>query len=107
MSLIQLKCSECENSRCCYARRYIPYDSLEGCTRKVSEELELQYEHLVHEVQPFMYMKTTKEYQNKTYNDIINCLQNIYNSPMGQKLDSKGKVRGLSNSAEMDYNYME
>ena len=98
MGIIKLKCSECENSTCCYSNKYIPIDSLEGCTRKVIEDVEIEYYHLINEVAPFMYMNTTKEYQTKTYNQIINLLNNIYSMPIGQKLDKKGKVKGFSNS---------
>lgn len=93
MSIVKLRCSECGNISCCYANKYIPIDSLEGCTRKVTEEVEIEYYHLINEVAPFMYMNTTKEYQNKTYHEIDRLLNNIYSMPIGQKLDKKGKVK--------------
>ena len=93
MAIIKLQCGTCENSTCCYSKKYIPYDSLEGCTRKVDEDLEIEYYHMINEVAPFMYMKTTKEYQNKTYKEIIGLLDKVYSSPIGVKLDKHSKVK--------------
>lgn len=96
MSIVKLRCGECENISCCYANKYIPMDSLEGCTRKVTEDMEIEYYHLINEVAPFMYMNTTKEYQNNVYHQIIQLLNNIYSMPIGVKLNKKGKAKSFN-----------
>lgn len=93
MAIIKLQCNQCENDSCCYSKKYIAENSLEGCTRKVDEDMEIEYFHLINEVAPFMYMKTSKEYQNKTYKEIIDLLFKIYSMPIGVKLDKNGKAK--------------
>lgn len=92
---ISLSCIDCENTHCDKSRRYIPSDSLEGCTRKVTEDEAAKYYHLLEEVAPFMYINTTKEYQSRTYKEIIDYLEYIYSCPFGQKLNKYGKIKGV------------
>lgn len=92
-TFISLRCIDCENTTCRAAKRYVPIDSLEGCTRKVSEDDAAKYYHLLEEVAPFLYIKTSKEYQSRTYKEITDFLEYIYSKPFGQKLNRKGTIR--------------
>lgn len=90
---ITLRCIKCEKELCGLARNYIPFDSKEGCTRKVSEETAARFKHYIEEVIPFWNMYDSS-YQKRSYIEIINFLfEYIYNAPVGQKLDYFGKVR--------------
>lgn len=89
---ITLRCLYCENSNCSIARKYIPQDSKEGCTRKVTEDISDTYEHYIKEVIPFMYIKTSKEYQKRMYKEITDFFISIYKCPIGNKLSSNGKI---------------
>lgn len=90
---ITLHCKECENTSCdlCPQGKYLS-DGLYGCTRKVSDEEYSKYEHLMYEVAPFMYMKTSKEYKNEQYRNIIDFLNHVYSCPLGNKLSKSEKA---------------
>lgn len=89
---VKLQCGECENIDCPIARRYIPEDSQEGCVRKIEDDLYVEYIHYLEEVAPFMYSNTTKEYQCRIYQEIIEVLAKAYDSPAVQKTNPRGKV---------------
>ncbi len=89
---ITLKCSECGNTDCAYAHEYIPEDSLEGCTRKVSEELAEKFIHDTQEVLPFLRARRRTESTDKSFAAIEKNFESIYSSPLGRLIDSKGKV---------------
>lgn len=89
---ITLQCIGCDNINCRYGRYFIPDDSLEGCTREVSEEQWEKLEHLTKEVLPFIPMyKNHNAAQNKLQ-EISTFLDEIYSCPLGKLLDTKGKV---------------
>lgn len=90
--IITLRCIDCENIECKDSKKYIPIDSLYGCTRKIPESLYEEYYHYMEEIIPFMYTKTTKEYQTSTYKKIIDLLYKIYSCPIGQLLNYSGKT---------------
>lgn len=92
--IITLRCIECENSMCGLARKYVPVDSLEGCTRKLSEETASKYYHYMNEVWPMMDSAIySLEHIGKKYAEIIEFLNNeIYTSPIGQKIGKNGKI---------------
>lgn len=92
-TFISLRCIDCENTNCRISKRYVPIDSLEGCTRKVSEDEAAKYYHLLEEVAPFLNIKTTKEQQSRIYKEIIDYLEYIYTKPFGQKLNKRGEIR--------------
>lgn len=92
MECIKLKCIDCENTECKISRLMIPEESKEGCIRKIPEELYIKYSHYMNEVAPFMYKDTTKEYQTKTYIEIIDLLFSIYEYPAIKKTGTNGKV---------------
>lgn len=91
---ITLRCRDCENTQCsiCPKGNYIAENDMRGCTRQVSIEEAARYQHYLQEIAPFMYMATTKEYQNTQYKNIIDFLYYIYTRPIGQKLNKNGKV---------------
>lgn len=89
---VKLVCGECENIECPSARKYIPSESREGCIRKLDDDLYIRYEHYINEVLPFMFKKTTREYQSRTYQEIIDMLGEVYASPAVKKTDVRGKV---------------
>lgn len=91
---ITLRCRDCENTQCnIYPKGvYVSETDLRGCTRKVSDDDAAKYHHYIHEVAPFMYMDTSKEYKNTQYKNIINFLLHIYSQPLGQKLNKNGKI---------------
>lgn len=90
-----LKCSECENEFCAYAKKYVPIDSKEGCIREVSEEVFDKYFYLINEKWP---MIISSEYPmthiNSTYQEIVQFLYSeIYTAPVKQKISKSGKVK--------------
>lgn len=89
---VTLKCSMCGNMDCMYARKYIPEDSLEGCTRQVSEELAEKFIHDTQEVLPFLRTRHRTESTDKSFAAIEKNFESIYSSPLGRLIDSKGKV---------------
>ena len=82
---VTLRCQTCDNIDCPIARLYVPYDSLEGCTREVTEDLAAQYTHAIEEVLPFA--KTSSQFDS-----VEQTLSEIYQSSIGRKLDAKGKA---------------
>ena len=88
---ISLKCTDCDNDTCKIARRFIPEDSLEGCTRNVSEEQGERLYYYMNEVLPFITMNDDVTYVRETCNEISSFLDSIYTQPIGARLDSKGK----------------
>lgn len=82
---VTLRCQTCDNIDCPIARLYVPYDSLEGCTREVTEDLAAQYTHAIEEVLPFA--KTSSQFDS-----VEQTLSEIYQSNIGRKLDAKGKA---------------
>jgi hypothetical protein len=52
-SIVTLRCINCEQELCGLAKKYVFYDSKEGCTRKVSEETAARFEYYMEEVIPF------------------------------------------------------
>ena len=82
---VTLRCQKCDNIDCPIARLYVPYDSLEGCTREVSEDLAAQYTHAIEEVLPFA--KTSSQFDS-----IERTLNEVYQSNIGRKLDARGKA---------------
>ena len=90
---IKLSCDDCENLSCslCPIGTYIPQDSQQGCTKEVCENDYIQYENFLHERIPFM--RTLSEQESRTlYNDYIDFLNKIYQSPTKNRLGKSGKV---------------
>ena len=92
---VTLRCQKCDNIECPIARAYVPYDSIEGCTRDVSERESQQFHHMIEEVLPFA--RTQSQFA-----EVADFLAKVYASPLGRKLDASGKALPLSasNSAE-------
>ena len=82
---VTLRCQTCDNIDCPIARLYVPYDSLEGCTREISEDLAAQYTHAIEEVLPFA--KTSSQFDS-----VERTLNEVYQSNIGRKLDVRGKA---------------
>lgn len=93
-NIITLRCIDCENVDCeiCRNGSFLTLESKKGCTRKVNDLDYAKYIHYMEEVAPFMYINTSTEYQNRTYNEIIDFLEYIYSCPIGQKLNHNGKT---------------
>lgn len=51
--ILNFLCANCDNPNCQLGRLFIPEDSLEGCSRRVSEEEFSRYVHYMTEVIPF------------------------------------------------------
>lgn len=85
---VTLRCQKCDNVDCPIAKKYVPYDSLEGCTRKVPESLAAKFRHDIEEVLPFAWKR---EDSKKLFDMIEKDLNDIYAAPVGCKLDAKGK----------------
>ena len=85
---ITLRCYDCENNKCelCPCGTIVHEEDLKGCIRKVSEETYAKYEHYIEEVLPFL--KGNKS----IYKEIIDFLFSLYEEPVSQKLNRKGKV---------------
>lgn len=82
---ITLRCKHCDNTDCPIARAYIPEDSLEGCTRRVSEEDSEKFQYYIEEVIPLSHSFSRLE-EARVF------LDRMYHMPFGRKLDAKGKV---------------
>lgn len=89
---ITLLCSKCGKIDCEYAREYVPEDSLEGCTRDVSEEQMGKFIHDTQELLPFLRQRPRSESTDKTFESIEKNFESIYASPLGRLIDSKGKI---------------
>lgn len=92
--LITLRCKDCENTDCSLVPcgKWIAENSLEGCTRFVSELESVQFNHYINEVVPFLHLNKNKEASARTYNEIIDFLSSIYNKPVGNRLGKSGKI---------------
>lgn len=88
---LTLKCSECENTDCDIRPRGI--GRYTGCTREVTEEQYIKYEHYMTEVLPFLKMYKSPQEKEK-YAEIIKFLLKIYRQPLGRVLYFKKKDVG-------------
>lgn len=89
---ITLKCRECDNIDCPIAREYIPDDSIEGCTKDVTEEDAEKFYYYTEEILPFVRQYENFDVAQKRLDEIYIFLNHLYGLPTGNKLDSKGKV---------------
>lgn len=85
---VTLRCQKCDNADCPIARKYVPYESLEGCTRNVSESLATKFRHDIEEILPFAWKR---EDSQDVFDMVERDLNEVYSSPIGCKLDAKGK----------------
>lgn len=93
--IIKLKCYECENTNCSLYPRgtYVgDEESLQGCSRSVSEEDYAKYQHYEQEIWPFAHTNTSYSRQMDIYKKIIDFLYHIYNQPVLHTYNSKGKI---------------
>ena len=91
-SFLTLRCSECEYVECPIIPNGTYWKGKQGCTRKVLKNIEDAYEHYFKEVLPF-WKTYSSEKKKRSYQEIIKFLYNeIYSAPLGQKLNSDGKV---------------
>lgn len=86
---ITLRCQKCDNVECPIARKYIPYDSLEGCTRQVSQETYGKWQHLMIETLPFLHLR---QITAPVYAEIDSLENRVYTSKLGRKIDMDGKA---------------
>lgn len=88
--IITLRCKDCENFNCSLypVGIYIPEDSLQGCTRKLSDLDFDKYIHYTEEVLPFLFINNNIDKFKEAYN----FLQHIYKLPVGQKIGKNGKT---------------
>lgn len=95
---ITLRCHDCDNIDCdiCPCGTYVDENNLRGCTRKVSEEDYVKYEHYINEVLPFLYLNYNKNSTTVVYNEILDYLYYIYQQPLGQKLGKSGRAVGCN-----------
>lgn len=89
---ITLHCYDCDNTQCsiCPCGTCVDEDNLRGCTRKVSEEDYVKYEHYMNEVLPFLYLNYNKSSAIAVCNEILDYLYYIYQQPLGQRLGRNG-----------------
>ena len=91
---LRLRCKDCEQDLCAFQPNKTIIKNLEGCTRKVSEETAARFHHYMKEVIPF-WKQHDESYVRQSYKEIIEFLfSQIYSAPIGQRLDSNGKVKG-------------
>ena len=96
LTYLTLRCKNCEQDKCVFCPIGKIARGKEGCTRKVSEETAAKYIHYTEEVIPFWKHLALPQIKQQ-YNEIINFLFNeVYSAPIGQKLDSNGKVKTSS-----------
>lgn len=90
---ITLRCRLCGHVACPYARKYIPEDSEEGCTRQVGEELAERFIHDTQEVLPFLPLRPRTQVTDSAFARIESDFEQIYQAPLGRLVDSKGKAK--------------
>lgn len=95
---ITLRCATCDNIDCKLGRYFIPENSKEGCTRKVSEQQAALFQHYQEEVLPFIGMYKNHTAAQEKLNEIYKFLLIIYECPIGKLLDYKGKIKLASNN---------
>lgn len=100
---VKLQCRTCDNIDCQLGRKVIPEDSLEGCTREVSEDLAAQYYHATEEVLPFVLLGKNPDSSWKKLEEITRIQEQVYQQKIGSLLDSKAKKRTANTSAERAY----
>lgn len=100
---IKLQCRTCDNIDCQLGRKVIPEDSLEGCTREVSEDLAAQYYHATEEVLPFVLLGKNPDSSWEKLEEITRIQEQVYQQKIGSLLDSKAKKRTANTSAERVY----
>jgi hypothetical protein len=91
---ITLRCRDCENESCllCPQGAYISENNLMGCTRQVTEEEKIIYNHYTNEVIPFLHLSKNKKSEIELYKEIISFLLSLYSKPIGTKLGKRGKA---------------
>lgn len=90
---VKITCIECDNVKCKIARKYVPFDSKEGCVRKCTLEQQAQYFHYMNEVLPFIHLYENPERKKEALLEIENFLSNFYYNTKPIKLITKnGKV---------------
>lgn len=96
--VLVLRCRDCENAKCIYAKGYTPEGSLEGCTRILTDEVYARHEHYLLEKWPnALSANYPRDHITQLYNEIIAFLDNeIYAAPIGQKLNKHGRVKNLT-----------
>lgn len=97
---VTLRCQNCDNIDCPIARAYIPEDSKEGCTRRVSETDSEKFQYFVNEVIP-MHTSISRLQEAGRF------LERIYESPLGRKLDPSGKAMESSSHHRLDLSCSE
>ena len=89
---LSLSCRDCEQDKCVFSPIGKWIKGKEGCTREVSEETAARFNHYMNEVIPF-WKTYSVDFVRQSYKEIITFLFNeIYNAPIGQKLNAEGKV---------------
>lgn len=89
---VTLNCHDCDKIKCGIAKKLVPFESKEGCTRRVSEETAAKYYHYMEEVIPFWH-NYDEDYVRQSYEEIIDFLEKeVYSAPIGQRLNPQGKV---------------
>lgn len=91
---VTLRCAECDNTECSAARAYVPQDSLEGCTRKLSDQESEEFYHLTEEVRPFLHLRPVSDATRQQFTAIDRLLDRVYLAPIGRKLGTDGRVKG-------------
>lgn len=81
---LKLLCKDCENIGC-NLNNYPSENGREGCIREVTDEEYDRYYYYITEALPFLYVHTSKEYQNRIYNDFLNLCDEIYQRPFIRK----------------------
>lgn len=86
---LSLTCYDCDNAECelCPLGSCIDSESLEGCTRQVTEEFCARYQHEKNEVMPFALASN-----NADFATIDNIQQLLYSKRIGTMLDANGKA---------------
>ena len=90
--IVTLQCIHCDNIDCPIARKYVPIDSLEGCTRRVDKEQFELFQYYIKEVLPFIRHSKNPANAKERLREIESFLDTIYSCPLGTRIDSKGKA---------------
>ena len=89
---IKLQCRTCDNIDCQLGRKVIPEDSLEGCTREVSEDLAAQYYHATEEVLPFVLLGKNPDSSWEKLEEITRVQEQVYQQTELQKPSNRAVI---------------
>lgn len=93
LQFIKMKCSDCEQSvEDCSYHYFVEQDSKIGCSRKVPEEIAIDYWNKVVEEWPFKVKTDSIDSLHKDYEETIKTIYNVLDFPIANLIGKSGKI---------------